>query len=83
MKWMVYLMPDFLLTRMGISSMEPMEIRNMGDADTLMVFVNYGVQSYPANHYGLILWNHGGGPVGGYGSDSSHFDGDGLSLEEI
>ena len=72
----------FSLTEDGISSMEPMEIRNMGDADTLTDFVNYGVQSYPANHYGLILWNHGGGPVGGYGSDS-HFDGDGLSLEEI
>ena len=62
--------------------MESMEIRNMGDADTLTDFINYGVRSYPANHYGLILWNHGGGPVGGYGSDS-HFDGDGLSLEEI
>lgn len=55
----------FSLTEDGISSMEPMEIRNMGDADTLTDFVNYGVQSYPANHYGLILWNHGGGPVGG------------------
>ena len=72
----------FSLTEDGISSMESMEIRNMGDADTLTDFINYGVQSYPADHYGLILWNHGGGPVGGYGSDS-HFDGDGLSLEEI
>ena len=72
----------FSLTGDGISSMESMEIRNMGDADTLTDFINYGVRSYPANHYGLILWNHGGGPVGGYGSDS-HFDGDGLSLEEI
>lgn len=72
----------FSLTEDGISSMESMKIRNMGDADTLTDFINYGVQSYPADHYGLILWNHGGGPVGGYGSDS-HFDGDGLSLEEI
>lgn len=72
----------FPLTGDGISSMESMEIGNMGDADTLTDFINYGVRSYPANHYGLILWNHGGGPVGGYGSDS-HFDGDGLSLEEI
>lgn len=72
----------FSLKGDGISSMESMEIRNMGDADTLTDFINYGVRSYPANHYGLILWNHGGGPVGGYGSDS-HFDGDGLSLEEI
>lgn len=72
----------FSLKGDGISSMESMEIRNMGDADTLTDFINYGVRSYPANHYGLILWNHGGGPVGVYGSDS-HFDGDGLSLEEI
>lgn len=72
----------FSLTKDGISSMESMDIRNMGDADTLTDFINYGVGLFPAGHYGLILWNHGGGPVGGYGSDSN-FDGDGLSLEEI
>ena len=81
MKWMVYLCQIFPDRGWNII-MESMEIRNMGDADTLTDFINYGVRSYPANHYGLILWNHGGGPVGGYGSDS-HFDGDGLSLEEI
>lgn len=72
----------FCLTDESVSSLEPMGVRNMGEPDTLADFINYGVGTYPADHYGLVLWNHGGGPVGGYGSDSN-FDGDGLSLEEI
>lgn len=72
----------FCLTDQGVSSMNPMETRNMGEPGTLADFINYGVQTYPADHYGLVLWNHGGGPVGGYGSDSN-FGGDGLSLAEI
>lgn len=72
----------FCLTDQGVSSMNPMEARNMGEPGTLADFINYGVQTYPAEHFGLVLWNHGGGPVGGYGSDSN-FGGDGLSLAEI
>jgi len=35
--------------------------KNMGDPATLTEFVNWGIANYPANHYALILWNHGGG----------------------
>jgi len=35
--------------------------KNMGDPATLAEFVNWGIANYPANHYALILWNHGGG----------------------
>ena len=34
---------------------------NMGDPQTLIDFVNYVVNNYPAEHYALILWNHGAG----------------------
>jgi len=34
---------------------------NMGDPLTLVDFVNHSIQSYPAEHYALILWNHGCG----------------------
>ena len=34
---------------------------NMGDPRTLQDFVEWGIQSYPANHYALILWDHGSG----------------------
>lgn len=35
--------------------------KNMGDPATLTEFVNWGVSNYPADHYVLVLWNHGGG----------------------
>lgn len=55
---------------------------NMGDASTFLDFLCYAYNNYPAGHYGLICWDHGGGPLFGYGSDEL-FDGDGLYLEEM
>jgi len=34
---------------------------NMGDPVTLTDFINWAKENYPASHYALILWNHGGG----------------------
>ncbi len=34
---------------------------NMADPQTLEDFVAWTVENYPADHYALILWNHGGG----------------------
>ncbi len=34
---------------------------NMGSPQTLIDFVNWATTNYPANHYALIIWNHGGG----------------------
>ncbi len=34
---------------------------NSGDGATLTDFGTWAVQNYPADHYGLILWDHGGG----------------------
>ena len=55
---------------------------DMGIPQTLSEFVNYCTTYYPAEHYGLILWNHGGGPLWGYGSDEL-FKNDSLLLEEL
>lgn len=54
---------------------------NMGDPQTFYDFLAYSFNNYPADQYGLICWDHGGGPVLGYGSDEL-FDNDGLSLAE-
>jgi hypothetical protein len=32
-----------------------------GNPDALIAFVQWGVKMYPADHYALVLWNHGGG----------------------
>ena len=34
---------------------------NSGDAQVLLDFISWGVRSYPAEHYLLVLWNHGAG----------------------
>jgi len=34
---------------------------NTGDPQVLIDFIAWGVQNYPAQHYLLVLWNHGSG----------------------
>jgi len=34
---------------------------DMGHPKTLTRFIRYGIKTYPAEKYALILWNHGGG----------------------
>ena len=58
------------------------ESADMGIPQTLKEFINYCTDNYPAEHYGLVLWDHGMGPVWGYGSDEL-FQNDSLLLEEL
>ena len=58
------------------------ETADMGAADTLAEFINYCTVNFPASHYGLVLWDHGAGPLWGYGSDEL-YDNDSLLLEEL
>ena len=55
---------------------------DMGCPETLTEFINYCTTNYPAEHYSLILWDHGGGPLWGYGCDEL-FDNDSLVLDEL
>ncbi|MBN2087985.1 peptidase C11 [candidate division KSB1 bacterium] len=34
---------------------------NTGDPDVLQSFIEWGAENYPANHYLLVIWNHGAG----------------------
>lgn len=58
------------------------EQKNMGEASTLTGFIDYCYQNYPADKYTLILWDHGAGPVWGYGADSLAND-DCLEMAEL
>lgn len=55
---------------------------NMGTPETLTSFVNYARENYPAKHYGIIFWDHGAGPLWGYGSDELYGN-DSLLLDEM
>ncbi|MDO4867546.1 MAG: clostripain-related cysteine peptidase [Clostridia bacterium] len=66
----------------GIRAVLRQPAANMGDPDTLSGFLNYAAESYPADSYALILWNHGGGPMEGVCFDELN-DRDRLSLAEL
>lgn len=53
----------------------------MGSEDTLREFVDWGVQNYPAAHYAIMFWDHGGGSLTGVCMDE--MDDDGLVLPEM
>lgn len=72
----------FLVTHDDIELLHELPAASMGESDTLTDFINFGMRYFPADRYGLIFWNHGGGSVSGYAVDEI-FDYDGLSLAEI
>ncbi|MEM7180774.1 MAG: clostripain-related cysteine peptidase [Spirochaetota bacterium] len=41
----------------------------IADTDTLANFIKFSVKNYPADKYGIILWDHGGGSINGFGLD--------------
>ncbi len=49
---------------------ENVKLADMGTPSTLTEFLKWGVSNYPAERYVAILWDHGGGTIGSYGSDS-------------
>ena len=72
----------FLLEEGKWTKLETYEQTSMGEPANLTQFLQYGYDNYPADSYDLILWDHGNGPVIGYGSDKV-FGGDGLTLPEM
>ena len=52
----------------------------MTDPATLTRFIRYCAGNYPANRYELILWDHGGGSVSGYGYDEKNSRSGSMSL---
>lgn len=44
-------------------------LQSMTDPATLAGFIQWGAESYPADRYELIFWDHGGGSLSGYGYD--------------
>jgi len=41
--------------------LQDMGEQNMGDPKVLQDFVEWGISNYPAQHYALVIWNHGDG----------------------
>lgn len=59
--------------------------RNMGDPAELAQFIEWGITFYPANRYGLIIWDHGAGWNGiAFDNDAANaVSGDHLTLQDL
>ena len=55
---------------------------SMGKTETLADFLQWGIKNYPADHMGLILWDHGGGSIAGVCFDERNSN-DSLTLREL
>ena len=55
----------------------------MSDGQTLQAFINYAAANYPAEIYDLVLWDHGGGPHGGFAVDDYDITGSTMSVSSI
>ena len=56
---------------------------SMTDPATLTSFIQYCAKNYPANRNELILWDHGGGSISGYGYDEKFTQSGSMNLKGI
>lgn len=85
-KWKKYSIPNNKLGRYhisGTSLVNDAYLTNasMGEQSTFESFLQWGLETYPAQQTGVILWNHGGAMSGCCSDDN--FDGDTLSPVEL
>ncbi|MPM32651.1 hypothetical protein SDC9_79216 [bioreactor metagenome] len=69
------------LARMS-SEHQPAQVA-MNKPETLRDFIQWSAKNFPADQYVLSLWDHGGGPNGGFGSDEALGGGETMSVNEI
>ena len=56
---------------------------SMTNPDTLLSFIQFCAENYPANRQELILWDHGSGTVNGYGYDQKFPQSGSMSLAGV
>ena len=72
-----FVVEDGKITKVGEQSR-----RGMGRTGTLISFLEWGIHQYPAEHMGVILWDHGGGSITGVCFDELEQN-DSLLMTEI
>ncbi len=71
----------YRVTSNGMILLENLDKKSMVEPGTLSEFIGYCRKNYPADRYGLIFWDHGGGSVSGYGYDQ-YYSGS-MTLDEM
>ncbi|MCR4814126.1 MAG: Clostripain family protein [Lachnospiraceae bacterium] len=72
----------FVIQNQEMTEVYSSDETNMGDTAALTDFLRWGVKEYPANHMGVVFWNHGGGSIEGVCFDENN-EADALTLTEI
>ena len=72
----------FLVKDGKVSKVGEVSRAGMGRIATLIAFLEWGIHQYPAEHMGVIFWNHGGGSITGVCFDELEQN-DSLSLTEM
>lgn len=72
----------YVISNGKMSDAGAVKAADMGEASTLADFLNWGIKNYPADHMGLILWDHGGGSIAGVCFDERN-NNDSLYLREL
>lgn len=63
----------FKVTSTGIKLIDDsLGQQDMSNKNTLCNFIKYCKSKYSASRYGLVLWDHGGGTIGGFGADENY-----------
>ena len=57
--------------------------RAMTDPETLSDFISYCKKNFPADRYALIMWDHGGGSLSGYGYDQLYISKGAMPLDQF
>lgn len=71
------------VTKNGFEKVKVAANKSIGNPSTLVDFLSFSKQNFPAERYGLIFWNHGRGSVHGFGYDEVFPDDLSLSLREM
>ena len=66
----------------GLRLVDEQPSASMGDRETLVDFLRFASENYPADKTAVVFWNHGGGSVAGASFDEL-YDYDSLTLDEM
>lgn len=59
----------YLVNSKGINHLEDAGKGSICDTNELADFIKFAAREYPADRYGFVFWDHGGGTIAGYGGD--------------
>lgn len=72
----------FEVNSKSINKIQTYDQKDMTKQETLQEFIDYTYDNYKSDLYDLILWDHGGGPIQGYGLDEVS-DSQSMGIDEI